>query len=56
MRECVRPEDGECLEGFPVEQGVRQGYLLTPLLFNIVFKVIIQLALMPLGANVDSVV
>ena len=29
---CVRPDDGVCSEWFEVEQGLRQGYVLSPLL------------------------
>ena len=32
MRACVRPDDGVCSEWFEVEQGLRQGYVLSPLL------------------------
>ena len=37
MRACVRLDDGVCSGWFAVEQGLRQGYVLVPLLFDIFY-------------------
>ena len=41
MRACVRLDDRVCSGWFAVEQGIRQGCVLTPLLFNIFFVAVI---------------
>ena len=41
MRACVRSDDGRCPERFEVAQELRQGCVLSPLLFNVFFAVIL---------------
>ena len=43
MRACVRLDDRVCSRWFVVEQGLRQGCMLAPLLFNIVFATVTNL-------------
>ena len=44
MRACVRNDHGRCSEWFEVAQGLRQGCVLFPLLFNVFFAAILLLA------------
>ena len=40
MRACVQSDDGRCSEWFEVAQGLRQGCVLFPLMFNVFFAAI----------------
>ena len=53
MRACVRNDDGVCLEWFEVAQGLRQGYVLAPLLFNIFFAAMLLVALQQYSEDAD---
>ena len=42
MRACMRLDDGEFSDKFDVGQGLRQGCVLAPLLFNMVFTAVLR--------------
>ena len=44
MRACVRSDDDRCSEWFEVAQGLRQGCVLSPLLFIVFFAAILLVA------------
>ena len=44
MRSCLRLDNGECSNMFDVDQGLRRGCVLAPLLFNIVFTPVLRVA------------
>ena len=53
MKACVRNDDGVCSEWFEVAQGLRQGYVLAPLPFNIFFAAMLLVALQWFSEDVD---
>ena len=44
VQACVRLNDGECSDKFDVGQGLRQGCVLAPLLFNMPFTAVLRVA------------
>ena len=53
MRACVRNDDGQYSEWFEVAQELRQGCVLSPLLFDVFFAAIILVALERFCTGVD---
>ena len=59
MRACVRPDDRVCSKWFAMKQDLRQGCVLAPLLFNIFFAAVINVASTRFNAdegNIDALV
>ena len=54
MRACVRLDDRVCFGWFAVEQSLRQGCVLAPLLSNIVFAAVINVAYARFKADKDT--
>ena len=54
MRACVRSHNGDSSEGFNVEQGLRQGGVLSPLLINIFFAAVVLVALQRISGDPDT--
>ena len=43
MRACVRPDDGVCSDWYEVDQGLRQGCVLSPLSFHVFFAAVLAI-------------
>ena len=51
MRACVRSNRGTYSEWFEVGQGLRQGCVLSPLLFNVFFAAVLTVILQQFASN-----
>ena len=51
MRACVQSDDSVCSDWFKVEQGLRQGYLLFPLFFNVILAAVLTVVLQTISEN-----
>ena len=54
VRACVRNDDGVWSEWFEVAQRLRQGWVLSPLLFNVIFFVILLVPLERFSKDADT--
>ena len=53
IRACVRLDDGVCSGWFAMEQGLRQGCVLAPLLFNVFIAAVIHVAYTHFEGDID---
>lgn len=55
IRARIRTDKGEYTDWSGVGQGLGQGYLFAPLLFNMLFTAVLRVVAAPLSANADVV-